>query len=981
MKFTKITIAISFLIFLVNQSLYSEKLQLNQETDDATENIDMFYIVDYDQKYKWSTVLSKENEIPYIKVNRASLNLGHHNKPVWIKIPYSVTNETVSYILRISFPSLEEIELKYEDINNEWQLKKSGRLYSHKNWEFDNRNPIFKLNNLKANGNLYLKIVTRSGLMVPISFFAEEKFYLNDSKLISFEFIFTGLLLGMAIYNLLLWLIIRERAYIYYSCYISSIIFYINTMNGITFQYLWSDSVTWNTYVISLIITLAAIFGTLFTVNFLDAKGKLRKLQRAKFYIIGFWGIISICFFLLPYNLYLKYLTLGVAITAFALLYLGIIAVVKGFAPARLYIFSWGIALSAISYYALSLLGYFPVRQFSNQIVKIGVGLESILLSIALASKVREIQSEKEKHFRKFREKSIKLNLIKDEFLANTTHEIKTPLHGIIGITESLLDDNIGLLPIHIRNNLKIIHKSGKRLSLLVNDILDLTRLKHKDITLNLQKVDPYPVVSHVISLLNPILINPDVEIINRIPIDGPSVICDEDRLQQILFNLLSNAIKFTESGYIEISQAISNDKLKFSIKDTGIGIEKTQLARIFKRFDQLEVTDRLKNQGLGLGLPIAKKLIELHSGEIEVSSEPGKGTLFSFTLPFSPRSRFTNADEEKQNENYISILSKPQNGRQIQTIDCPLNKKQILIVDDEDVNLQIIINYLAKIECHFEIATDGKMALEKCKERKFDLILLDVMMPIKSGYEVCREIRKKYSSDELPIILLTARNQATDFAMGLSAGANDFISKPFDKSELIARIQNLLELDTAKKDIHLKEKLLKEAYYLANTDELTGLPNRRSFLNTAKQEWESFLQKSESICILFMDIDHFKSINDTYGHEVGDLFLKKVAEVLHFSVREKDLVARYGGEEFVILLSNTDFDTGLLIAERIRKGIDSIEILLDSHPPIKRTISIGISHTKDGVDSFEKLLRNADDLLYIAKRKGRNKIQFLSYV
>jgi len=976
----KYKILLTFFLVFIQHSLYSEKLQLHHDTYDISENIEMQYFVDDKIKFKWNTILNDENKISYQQLNRTALNLGHLDKPVWIKIPYTILDESLSYILKVGFPSLEEIEIKYKNSKNELVSKKSGRLYSHRLWEFENRNIIFKLDNLNPKGYIYLKIRTRTGLMVPISFFSEQNFHQNESNLLSFEFAFIGLLFGMAIYNFFLWLMIRERAYIYYSGYIISMVFYITTMNGLTYQYLWPDFVTWNTYSISLIITSAAIFGTLFTVNFLDAKGKLKKLQKVKISIFCFWSLISISFFLLPYNLYLKYLTIGIAITAFALVYIGIIAVRKGFTPARLYLFSWGIALSAISYYALFLLGYLPGKPYSHQIIKIGVGLESILLSIALANKMKEMQSEKERNFLKFREKTKKINLLKDEFLANTTHELKTPLHGIIGIADSILDENFEQLPKQVTNNLKIIQKSGKRLSLLINDILDLTRLKHKDITLNIQKVDVYNVINPVIELLSSSVKKTDVKIRNQIASGVTYVLADENRLHQIFFNILSNALKFTESGFIDISQEFLSDKVKISIKDTGSGIDKVHLTRIFTRFEQLEISDRLKYQGLGLGLPIAKKLIELHSGNIEVISEPNVGTTFSFTLPCSRLVDSTVNVQEKLDE--INQSNPPNiSVNLIESFDCPLDKKQLLVVDDEEINLQIIINYLSKIHCDVEIAKDGKMALEKCYEKKFDLILLDVMMPFKSGFEVCRELRKTYNLTELPIILLTARNQPTDYAMGLSAGANDFLSKPFDKSEFFARIQNLLELDTAKKDIDSKEKLLKEARYLANTDELTGLRNRRSFLNTGRLEWESTQKKSESICLLMLDIDHFKSINDNYGHEVGDLFLKKVAEVLHFSIREKDLVARFGGEEFIILLSNTDFDTGLLIAERIRNGIDSIEVLIENQPPIKRTVSIGISHNKDGTDSFEKLIKNADDLLYIAKKKGRNKIQFLSYV
>ncbi len=948
--------------------------------NDLFESGEFYYYLDTNNEFSWNDIINNESRIPFSFSKKPSLNFGHIERPIWIKVPYSVIDDSLTYIMKLGFPALSDVQLKYQNQNGMWESKSGGRIYPHEKWEFGNRNIIFSLNNLKPNGDIYLRIKTSSGLLVSLNVFTESYFNQYDAILLSFEFTFVGLLLGMAIYNFFLWILIKDRAYIFYTCYIISILFYITSMSGIAYQYLWPKYVTWNLYSISVVITSAAIFATLFTINFLDAKGRSKKLKITKYIIFSLWAIVSLLFIPLSFGKYLQYLTFTVIITALCLLSMGIIAVAKGYGPAKLYLFSWGIALSSISYYALLLLGFLPGQQFSHQIVKIGVGLESILLSIALANKVNRYQQGKERNFRHFKKQTIKLNQLKDEFLANTSHEIKTPLHGIVGITESILDGSLGSLSANIRENINLIHKSGKRLSLLVNDILDFTRLKHKDLKLNIQPVDLFQVSNHVIALLDISTNKSNLKLNNLIPFDLPFVLCDENRIQQILFNLLSNAIKFTNSGTIILSHELIGSKVKISIHDTGSGIEKKDIQKIFKRYEQLEIPDPHLYQGSGLGLTITKQLIELHSGFIEVVSEPGKGSTFSFTMPLVVTSENNeNKSDSINNKHHTNIESFREviNKDYQSTTLC----KQILIVDDEEINLHIVRNFLSTKNCQIELARNGREALDKCYSKKYDLVLLDVMMPIMSGYEVCRELRSVYNLTELPIILLTARNQSEDFAMGLASGANDFLSKPFDKSELFARIQNLLELNSATKDVIAKEIQLKEARYLANTDELTGLRNRRSFFNSAYPEWESSLIKSEPVCLLMLDIDEFKSLNDNYGHEIGDLFLKKVAEVLHFSAREKDIVGRYGGEEFIIFLPNTDFDTGILIAERIRKGIDKIEIIRENHPPIKRTLSIGISHNSGEIQTFEQLIKHADDLLYIAKRKGRNRIQFLSYV
>ncbi|MGE8723240.1 diguanylate cyclase [Leptospira terpstrae] len=960
--------------------LLSNKVIFEKSNRNFFENAEFSYFLDLDTQFDWKDHILNKSKIPLQLNNGSNMNLGHVNRPIWIKIPYTVKDPNDRYILKLGFPTLSEVELKYKNENDIWISKSSGRKYPHTQWELNNRNIVFSLNNLRQDGELYLRIKTFSGLLISFSAFTETFFYQNDPTLLGIEFAFIGLLCGVAFYNFFLWIVIKDKVYILYSCYTISILIYISSMSGIAYQYIWPTSVDWNLYSNSVIVTSAGIFATLFTVNFLDSKGRSKKIRKLQYFIYSIWIVCSILFFSIEYGQYLECQKIAVLLNSICLLSMGILSLAKGFGPAKLYLVSWGIALSSISYYALLLLGFLPEDQFSHLIIKLGISTESIFLSIALASKVNGLQLSIEKNFQKYKEENTRLNKLREEFLANTSHEIKTPLHGMVGIAESILDGSIGKISPVIEMNIDLIHKSGKRLSLLVNDILDSTRLKHGVLKLNIKKVDLYQVSTHVISLLERSKNNSNIRIANLIPLDAPLLLCDENRIQQILFNILSNSIKFTDFGMISLSfsQELDSENAKISIHDTGRGINKADIQKIFERFDQLEIDECLKYQGNGLGLTITKQLVELQSGTIEIESEPGSGTTFSFTLPIAKVS--SKADTEAVSNSNFKIREIEEHFEISEFVrEKSSENKRILIVDDEDINIRLINNFLSRKNCEIDSAKNGKEALEKCDSKVYDLILLDVMMPIMSGYEVCRELRKRFNSSELKIILLTARNQSDDYAMGISAGANDFLSKPFDKSELFARIQNLLELNAATKSILAKEIQLKEATYLANTDELTGLRNRRSFLNSAQIEWEASLQKSVPVCLLMLDIDQFKSLNDNYGHEVGDLFLKKVAEVLHFSTRKKDIVGRYGGEEFIIFLPNTDFDTGILVAERIRKAMEKIEIQLENESPIKRTLSIGISHSNGEIEDFGKLIKHADDRLYLAKRKGRNRIQFLS--
>lgn len=392
---------------------------------------------------------------------------------------------------------------------------------------------------------------------------------------------------------------------------------------------------------------------------------------------------------------------------------------------------------------------------------------------------------------------------LKDEFLANTSHELRTPLNGIIGLSESLKDGAAGKLSPKVVENLNMISNSGKRLTHLVNDILDFSKLKNKDLNLSIHPVDIYATVSVVLKLSEPFIQNSDLKLINTISRDVALVDADENRLQQIFYNLIGNAIKFTEKGHIEIATEEKDNMLLISVTDTGIGIPESKFEDIFKSFEQADGSTQREFGGTGLGLSVSKQLVELHNGTISVSSIVGEGSTFTFSLPISttPREKIE-IDSEGVDENvqHVEHNAAEQAGT-ISTHEglqkAPTN---ILIVDDELINRRVLENHLTVAGYGVTEVAGGKEALALIDQGvKFDLVLLDVMMPNMSGYEVCQTIRKKISTSELPIVLLTAKNRVSDLVAGFNVGANDYLTKPFSKNELLSRIKAHLNL----KNIH----------------------------------------------------------------------------------------------------------------------------------------------------------------------------------
>lgn len=423
-----------------------------------------------------------------------------------------------------------------------------------------------------------------------------------------------------------------------------------------------------------------------------------------------------------------------------------------------------------------------------------------------------------------------RLEKLKDQFLANTSHELRTPLNGIIGIAESMISGSTGSITNEQKKNLNMVVSSGRRLFNLVNDLLDFSKLRNHDIELKTSIVDMNEIVQIVIQLSQPLIAKKPLKLYARFTADNPLIEGDEDRLQQILFNLVGNAIKFTSEGQIEVLVeniiALDSPALQITVSDTGIGIETDKLERIFESFEQAEGSISRQYGGTGLGLSISKKLAELHNGQLSVQSDVGKGTQFILQLPIARNAKKTNITPATMtvarlaDENYID--NKDSHNETINT-DIPIEATEalqgtILAVDDEPINLQVIHNQLTLHGYRILQASSGQEALKILEDKQPDLILLDLMMPLMSGFEVCSEVRKKYSLAQLPIIILTAKNQVNDLVSGFESGANDFLTKPFSQNELLYRIRTHLQL---KKETDLK--LQREATIKSLNENLEG--------------------------------------------------------------------------------------------------------------------------------------------------------------
>jgi len=402
----------------------------------------------------------------------------------------------------------------------------------------------------------------------------------------------------------------------------------------------------------------------------------------------------------------------------------------------------------------------------------------------------------------------------KDEFLANTSHELRNPLHGILNLSQNVLERERDHLGGQSVKDLETALAVGRRMSYMLGDLLDTMRLKHRSIVLRTETVSLHALSAGVVAMLRYLTIHRPVRLVNGIARDFPPIAADGNRLSQILFNLLHNALKYTNEGEVTVRASIEGNDAFVQIEDTGIGMDESTLQRVFEPYEQADAEQAAASGGFGLGLGISKQLVELHGSVLEVRSMPGRGTTFSFRLPLADdamqsttwqlNAAYSNVAESEiayseaavgTAEDHAALPTPASAGSSSDRI-------AILAVDDDRVNLQVLAGMLAP-ESRYDIvfAHSGPEALQLLNTRQWDLIVADVMMPRMTGMTLTQLIRDRFDVYELPILLLTARTRPEDIEAGFLAGANDYVTKPVNAIELRARVKALTQFKQAVSD------------------------------------------------------------------------------------------------------------------------------------------------------------------------------------
>lgn len=404
-----------------------------------------------------------------------------------------------------------------------------------------------------------------------------------------------------------------------------------------------------------------------------------------------------------------------------------------------------------------------------NQRNALSIVARHVIDQLELRTKNIELNTQK-----KIAERAV---LAKDSFLANMSHEIRTPLNAIIGFTDLLAQTKLDSTQLDYINSVQI---AGENLLLIINDILDLSKIESGNLTIETEPFNLKKTLKHVYNLLK-VKVSKDIEFDLYLDADLPEhVIGDQGRLNQILVNLVGNALKFTEDGDVtvavkKIAETDDDYTVKFSVKDTGIGIPENKIKTIFERFTQAEESTTRRFGGTGLGLSIVKQLIELQHGEIQVKSKVGRGSEFFFVLTYKKADPVEANTETKAEDN--------------------LGRLKILLCEDNVLNQKLARSVIHNFGFELDIAENGEEGIALLSKKEYDLVLMDLQMPVKDGYQTTEYIRNEMNST-IPIVAMTAHSLIGEQERCYDAGMNAYVPKPFKQAVLLEAIRTALSPD-----------------------------------------------------------------------------------------------------------------------------------------------------------------------------------------
>jgi signal transduction histidine kinase/DNA-binding response OmpR family regulator/HPt (histidine-containing phosphotransfer) domain-containing protein len=642
---------------------------------------------------------------------------------------------------------------------------------------------------------IYFRVQSADPQVIPVQLWTVPEYYEQAQFALMLLGAFYGICLVMLLYNTFVFMLLRERSYFDYvilGVFLS--LLWPLSLDGIGARFLWGDFPRWINISNAFNACLAGALGARFAQSFLQIKTRMRlEYQWLNAYQLACLGWALLMFFVsyrLANLVTLVLAGLGVAVVGFTIGR----AQRQGIESVR-YMTQAGVSvLAGVAVKWAQLTGVLPTTTLTLYALHIGVALGTFLMSVGLA---RSAYREREERARlaRARQRAEAASQAKSEFLAKMSHEIRTPMNAIVGFTDLALRTDSES---RRRDYLGNIRDASQTLLTIIDDILDLSRIEAGKLELDRREFRLQPVMDKLAVLFTHRAAEKRIELIlsNAVP---PELVFRGDplRIEQILVNLTSNALKFTEHGEIEVraiieSRAEGHVVLRLSVRDTGIGLAEDQVARLFNPFSQADDSTTRKYGGTGLGLSICKQLVEMMGGSIHVSSVPGGGSTFWFTLSLDLCAGDSFPLEEMLPDS--------------------LNDTRILIVDDNPTACRVLVEMLGILGLSGEAVDSGAEALRRLDRGQFGLVLMDWRMPIMDGLETARRIRAKPATRQLPIVMITA-SPRDELLRNVESGlVNGSLSKPITPAGLLDTLREALHMRRASVDVAKTASLVPES-------------------------------------------------------------------------------------------------------------------------------------------------------------------------
>ncbi len=778
-------------------------------------------------------------------------NLGISDSVFWIKI--RIQNRTAKpkdVILEYSFSLVDSVDLYAPEKKNEFKVYKSGNSVPLSEREINSRHFLFPITLQNFDQEYYFRVKSRDGIFVPIKLWDHEKFYESHTKADFVQGAYFGLIFVMFIYNLFIFISTKDRSYLVYIIYLFFTSFLLQaSLQGFTNEILFPSRPELSIQFQLLFCILAVlsiyplIMYTLMTrINAPVFHRLLQILWTATFFsfpIFYIWG----------YSIANTYANILVFAAGFTALLSAVYLSFKKIRQAYFFLIAFSLVITSGLVLLATFLGFFELNFFILNSYQAAQALEAALMGFALADRINTVTIEKEIAYKNSYENQKialenleKFNEMKNNLFAGISHELLTPLNGIIGIAESLRSGSEGTLSSNVMQNLHLIMSNGKRLSNMVGNLFDLSNLFNNNIVLEPSVFNLNDFVYKISEAYSAIAKRKNIQLALDIP-DSLFTEADKNRVFQVFNNLISNALKSITVGEIRVSARTYQEdagKILVTVSDTGPGLPKEIRELVFNDYSDFTPLEKGKSSGFGFSMILTKKIIELHGCDIWMDAKSEKGSVFYFTMPAAKK--VPASTEEKKAAAQESSQKKQEPDKQATSV---------LIVDDEPINLYVLESHLEKEGYKVLQAVNGYEAQDICNsERRPDILLLDVMMPGIDGFEVVRNLRKKYSLHELPIILLTAKNTMLDVQEGFDAGANDFLNKPFDRIELLSRVNTLI---TLKRSVSENQKHITIQHELAIARKL-----QKSLLPASKPDMAGIEMEARYIPMTYLGGDYY---------------------------------------------------------------------------------------------------------------------------